>query len=254
MSGHSKWANIKVRKGKQDAKKGQEFTKAVNEIIIAVKSGGGADEEMNSRLRFAILRAKSVNMPNDNIQRAIDKAVSKMDGSSLEEISYEAYAPAGVALIVNVATDNRNRTLPNVKSVITKAGGKMATPGSVAYMFAHKGIISVAADITTEDKLMEITIDAGAEDILTHSDGSFDIITPIEKLHAVANSLEKNKISFERAELSLIAENKVDVRGSDAEKILKLIDLLEDTEDVQQVYGNHIISDDELERIYGNDN
>jgi YebC/PmpR family DNA-binding regulatory protein len=249
MAGHSKWANIKHRKGRQDAIRGKLFTKAANEIIIAVKTGGGGDPDANSKLRLAVIKAKSVNMPNDNIKRAIDRGAAK-DAAAMEEAVYEAYAPGGVAILIKVATDNKNRTLPQIKTIVSKAGGSMASQGSVAYLFQSKGLIVINAGVSDEETIMDLTLDAGAEDIVADDDGLIEIISEVESISDIVGVLEGADIAFKSAEPVMIAETKIALEGSAAEKIIKMVETIEDHDDVQTVFGNYDISDEELEKIY----
>jgi len=247
MSGHNKWSKIKHTKGKTDAIKGRAFTKAAMAIMAAVRSGGSGDPELNSRLRMAIQEAKDVNMPNDNIKRAIDKAAGGGDGVTIDEIVYEGYGPAGVALLIQVTTDNRNRAASQVRSTLEKNGGNLGASGAVAWIFEQKGDIVFEPGRTTEDKLMEVVLDAGAEDIITHPDGSIEVLTSPDAFMKVREVLEKAAIHMASAKLDMIPKNTVKVTDPDiAKKVLNLIEKLEEIDDVQNVYANYDIPDEIL--------
>jgi YebC/PmpR family DNA-binding regulatory protein len=247
MSGHSKWASIKRAKGKNDAARGKLFNRLIREITVAAKMGG-ADPEANNRLRAAISNAKSNNMPNKNIESAIQKGTGKSDGAALEEITFEGYGPQGVAVLVESLTDNRNRTVAAVRHVLTKAGGNMGSTNSVNWMFHIKGIIAVERSATDEEALLEVALEAGAEDMKT-SDDEYEITTTFEKFETVRAAIEKAGISMASAELTKVPESTVQVEGEAAEKVLRLIDALDDLEDTQHVYSNFEISDEEMEKI-----
>jgi YebC/PmpR family DNA-binding regulatory protein len=237
MSGHSKWANIKHKKGKADAAKGKVFTKLGKEIMVAVKEGG-ANPEANSRLRDAIAKAKSNNMPIDTINRSIKKASGEMDGANFEEIIYEGYAPSGVAVIVQALTDNKNRTAGDVRHTFYKFGGNMGTSGCVSFMFEKKGLLIVErTDSVDEDELMMMSLDAGAEDFSSDED-VFEITTSPEDFSAVREALESNGIEFAQAEVSMIPNTSASLDNETAIKVEKLIDMLEDNDDVQNVWHN----------------
>ena len=240
MSGHSKWANIQHRKGRQDAKRGKEFTKAAKEIIIAAKNGG--DPASNSRLRAAIAAAKSINLPKDKIEAAIRKGTGQDAGGDIIEINYEGYGPGGVAVIVETATDNRNRTVAEVRHAFTKTGGNLGTDGSVSYLFSKKGVISFEKG--DEDTIMEAALEAGAEDVVTFDDGAIDVYTAWEEMGAVRDALEAAGLKADAAEVSMIPSTKADMDAETAPKLLRLIDMLEDCDDVQEVYHNGEISDE----------
>ena len=241
MSGHSKWANIQHRKGRQDAKRGKIFTKAAKEIIIAAKNGG--DPSANARLRAAIAAAKTVNLPKDKIEAAIRKGTGQEAGGDLAEISYEAYGPSGVAIIVEVATDNRNRTVAEVRHILTKAGGSMGESGSVGWMFDRKGVITFAKDKYTEDQLMEAAIEAGADDLSDEGE-SWELKTALTDFNAVREALETAGFEMESAELAMIPQNLIPVDVETGRKILRLLDALDDNEDVQNVYSNADLPDE----------
>ncbi|MBT8378933.1 MAG: YebC/PmpR family DNA-binding transcriptional regulator [Ignavibacteria bacterium] len=236
MSGHSKWSTIKRKKGAADAKRGKLFTRAIKEITIAAREGGG-DPSGNPRLRLAIDNAKAINMPADNIERAIKKATGELEGVTYHELTYEGYAPGGVAFLVEVATDNKNRTVAEVRHLFSKYNGSMGESGSVAWMFEKKGIISLPKRDKSEDEIMEIVLNAGAEDLQTETD-FFEIQTDVESFEPVRKALLENNFTIENASLQWIAKNTLNVKGEDAEQIVKLIEALEDADDVQNVYSN----------------
>lgn len=236
MAGHSKWANIKARKGVQDAKRGKIFTKYIREITVAARIGG-ADPASNARLRHAIDKALGQNMPKDNIERAIKRGTGELEGASYEEIRYEGYGPGGVAVMVDCATDNRVRTVGEVRHAFAKNGGNLGTDGSVAYLFSRVGAIHIAPG-TNEDAVMEVALEAGAEDILSHDDGSFEVLTTSETFPEVKEALTRVEIKAEAAEIIERAAVAVPVTGEDAERVWKLIETLEDLDDVQHVHTN----------------
>ncbi|MDP3149488.1 MAG: YebC/PmpR family DNA-binding transcriptional regulator [Ignavibacteria bacterium] len=236
MSGHSKWATIKRKKGAADAKRGKIFTKLIKEITIAARQGGG-DANGNPRLRLAIDNAKAANMPADNIERAIKKATGELEGVSYVELMYEGYGPGGIAILVEVATDNKNRTVAEVRHIFSKIGGSMGESGSVAWMFERKGIITVKRNNKSEDDVMEIVLDAGADDMQTEEE-IFEVTTSLESFETVRKILLDKTLEIENASLEWIAKNTLAVAGEDAEKIVKLIETLEDNDDVQNVFSN----------------
>ena len=239
MSGHSKWSTIKHKKGKADAKRGKIFTKLGRELMVAVKMGG-ADPDMNPRLRDAIAKAKSNNMPNDNVNRVIKKASGETDGVNYEEIVYEGYGPGGVAVIVEAMTDNKNRTASNVRFYFDKNGGSLGATGCVNWMFEKKGTIAVEkADSIDEDELMMQALDAGAEDFVVHDD-VFEILTSVGEFSSVRDELEKQGIEFLGAEIQRIPQNTSDIDAEHAESINKMLDMMEDDDDVQNVYHNGV--------------
>lgn len=242
MAGHSKWANIKHRKAAQDAKRGQMFTKLARQITVAVKEGG-PDPEMNFRLRLAIDKARSVNMPNDNIERAIARGVGGQDGDNYEEIVYEGYGPNGVAIMMDVLTDNRNRTAGDVRHVLSKYGGNLGESGCVAWMFNKKGLIVIEKNESIdEDELMMAALEAGAEDIEAETD-VFKIETDPSSFSEVKEALAEAGYEFLVAEVSMVPQNSVPISEEESEKIEKLIEALEELDDVQQVYTNYEITD-----------
>jgi len=236
MSGHSKWSTIKRKKGAADAKRGKIFTKLIKEITIATREGGG-DPAGNPRLRLAVDNAKAANMPADNIERAIKKATGELEGVTYLELTYEGYASGGIAVIIEVATDNKNRTVADVRHIFSKQGGSMGETGSVAWMFDRKGIISLPSIDRTEDEIMDIALEAGAEDLQTE-EGFFEIQTDLESFETVRNALVAADLKIENASLQWIAKNTISVSGDEAEKIMKLIEAMEDNDDVQNVYSN----------------
>jgi YebC/PmpR family DNA-binding regulatory protein len=247
MSGHSKWHSIKHKKMAMDARKGKIFTKIIKEIMVAAKTGG-PNPETNPRLRLAIEKAKSVNMPNENIQRAIKKGTGEEGGVNYEQVTYEGYGPGGVAIFVEVLTDNKNRSASEIRSIFSRHNGNLAGAGSVSWIFERKGLISVKKENVDEDKLMSIILDAGAEDMRIEKD-TYDVITSPENFEDVKKVIEMNKIPIENAGITYIPKNTVSLEGKEAEQLLKLLDELEESDDVQNVYANFDISDEILEKI-----
>ena len=241
MAGHSKWANIQHRKGRQDEKRGKVWTRLTREIIVAARAGG-ADINMNPRLRLAIEKAKGANMPADNIKRNVDKATGNLDGVTYEEIRYEGYGIGGAAIIVDCMTDNRVRTVAEVRHAFSKYGGNLGTEGSVAFQFKHCGQL-VFAPGTSEDKVMEVALEAGAEDVVTDADGAIEVLTAPSDFEAVKNALEAAGLKAEIAEVTMRAENTIDLAGDDAARMQKLLDVIEDLDDVQEVYHNASLSE-----------
>jgi len=241
MSGHSKWATIKRKKAVTDSRRGKMFTQMIKEITIAAKSGGG-DLSGNPRLRLAIDKAKSGNMPSDNIKRAIMKGTGELPGVSYEDVMYEGYGPGGVALIIESVTDNKNRTVSEIRHLLERNGGKFGASGSVAWMFHKKGTIRVPKGTLTEDDMLAIVLDAGVDDLKEDGD-SFEITTSPETFEAVKKAIEEKKIPVEEAEIHKIPENTVRVEGPEAEKVLKLMELLEEHDDTQHVYANFDIDE-----------
>ncbi len=241
MAGHSKWANIQHRKGRQDAKRGKIFTKIIKEITVAARLGGG-DPNMNPRLRAAVAEAKEENMPSDNITRAIKKGTGELEGVNYEEIRYEGYGINGAAIIIDCLTDNKQRAVADVRHALTKFGGNLGTDGSVAFMFKHCGNL-VFEPGTDEDKVMEVALEAGAEDILTNDDGSIEVITPPADFVAVKEALEAAGLKAVLAEVTMKALNEVEFSGDDAVKMQKILDALEDLDDVQDVYTTALIEE-----------
>ena len=236
MAGHSKWANIQHRKGRQDAKKAKFFTKAAKDIILAAKAGGGNPED-NSALRLAIQKAKAVNLPKDKIDNAIKKGTGELDGGDILEILYEGYAPGGVAILVEVATDNKNRVVAEIRHAFTKHGGNMAEAGAVAYMFNKKGVIVFDKEKYSEDDLMEVGLDAGAEDIVDDGD-VFTVYTEPGDFMAVQQAFTDAGMEFNSAEVSQVPENLIEVDEATGRKVMNLYDTLEDNDDTQNIYMN----------------
>jgi YebC/PmpR family DNA-binding regulatory protein len=236
MSGHSKWATTRRKKAVIDAKRGKMFTKLIKEITIAAREGGG-DPEGNPRLRLAVDNAKAANMPQDNIERAIKKATGELEGQSYHELIYEGYGPGGIAIMVEVATDNKNRTVAEVRHLFGKGGGSLGETGSVAWMFDRKGVILIPQKGKTEDEVMEVILDEGAEDLHT-GDDYFEVQTPLESFEPVRKALVNKNFEIENASLQWIAKNAVSIEGEEAEKVMKLIESLEDCDDVQNVFSN----------------
>jgi YebC/PmpR family DNA-binding regulatory protein len=245
MSGHSKWHTIKHKKGALDAKRGKLFTKLIREMTIAARIGGG-DPDSNPRLRTAVDKAKGANMPADNITRAIKKGTGELEGTTYEELQLEGYGPGGVAILVEGSTDNRNRTVSEIRHLFTKNGGNLGGAGSVAYMFKPRGVIAIASDKTTEEKLMEIALDAGAEDIESESQG-FTVYTTQQTFEAVREAIKKAGIEPDEAEIKKLAENNIALEGAKAQQLLKLVEALDDHDDVQSVWDNSDISEKEME-------
>lgn len=236
MAGHSKWANIKHRKAAQDAKRGKVFTKHIREITVAAREGGG-DTDSNAALRIAVDKALGVNMTRDTIERAIKRGTGDLDGVSYEDIRYEGYAPSGIAVLVECSTDNKNRTVAEVRHAFSKYNGNMGTEGSVAYMFEKVGVI-LMPEGSDEEQVMDVVLDAGAEDIVTHDDGSVEITCPAEAYTDVVTALEQADMKPESSEVVQKADNEIALSEDDAEKVMKLVDALEDLDDVQDVFTN----------------
>ena len=247
MSGHSKWSQIKRKKGVADAKRGQVFTKLIKEITVAARFGGG-DPEGNARLRTAIADAKAENMPKDNIERAIKKGTGELAGVSYEEFFYEGYGPGGAAILVQVMTDNKNRTSAEIRHIFSRGSGNLGEAGCVAWMFHKKGYLEVPKAAVKEDRLMEVVLDAGADDI-QEGDQEFEVTTDPQKFDAVKKALEKAGIKYQGAELTMYPQNTVTVDGKHAEQILRLMELLEDNDDVQHVYANFDIPEDVMQQL-----
>ena len=236
MAGHSKWANIQHRKGRQDEKRGRIWTRLIREIMVSARAGGG-DLDANPRLRLAVEKAKAANMPADNIKRNIDKATGNLEGVNYEEIRYEGYGIGGAAIIVDTMTDNKVRTVAEVRHAFSKHGGNLGTEGSVAFQFKHCGQL-VFAPGSNEDQIMEIALENGADDVITDDDGAIEVITPPANFEAVKNALEAAGLKPEVAEVTMRAENTIELTGDDAAKMQKILDVLEDLDDVQEVYHN----------------
>ncbi len=241
MAGHSKWANIQHRKGRQDAKRGKIFTRLIKEITVAARMGG-ADVGTNPRLRMAVDKAKGESMPKDNIENAIKRGAGTLEGVNYEEIRYEGYGISGAAVIVDCLTDNRNRAVADVRHAFTKFGGNLGTDGSVAFMFKHCGSLLFAPG-TSEDKVMEVALEAGAEDIINNDDGSIEVITTPADFSAVKDALEASGLDAVLAEVTMKADNETVFSGDDAVKMQKLLDALDDLDDVQEVYTSAVIEE-----------
>ncbi|MBI5327470.1 MAG: YebC/PmpR family DNA-binding transcriptional regulator [Deltaproteobacteria bacterium] len=249
MSGHSRWANIKHKKAKSDVKKGKVFTKLIKEVIVAAKMGGG-DPDGNPRLRAAVDKAKASNVPSDNIDRAIKKGAGEMDGINYEEHVYEGYGPGGIAVLVSVTTDNKNRTASDVRHIFTKGGGRLGESGSVAWMFEKKGMFTFDMDSVSEDKLMDVAVDAGAEDIITNNeDKVFEVYSAASDFHKVKEVFDSKGLKYTLAEISMIPKNTIRVEGKTAEHVLRLMEELEEQDDVQDVYANFDIPKEEMEKV-----
>ncbi|MCC6763377.1 MAG: YebC/PmpR family DNA-binding transcriptional regulator [Deltaproteobacteria bacterium] len=247
MSGHSKWSTIKHKKAAKDAKRGKIFTKLIKEITVAARMGGG-DVNANPRLRTAVTTARAQSMPTDNIERAIKKGTGELEGVTYEEVQYEGYGPAGVAIMLQILTDNRNRTVAEIRNLFGKNGGNLGENGCVGWMFSKKGVITVDKSASAEDKLFEVALEAGADDIEDVGE-AFEVTTPPEALEDVKNALDQAGIATTSAEVTMVAQNTITVRGSDAEQTIKLLEALEDHDDVQKVSANADIPQDEVERL-----
>ncbi|MBN2418314.1 MAG: YebC/PmpR family DNA-binding transcriptional regulator [Deltaproteobacteria bacterium] len=247
MSGHSKWSSIKHKKGAADAKRGRIFTRLIKEITVAARMGGG-DPDGNPRLRSAILAAKAENMPKDNIERAIKKGTGELEGVNYEEMTYEGYGPGGAAMLVECLTDNKNRTVADIKYIIDRHGGNLGEPGCVAWMFEKKGLIAFERDNVEEEKLLEVALDAGADDVKEEDDG-FEVIIPPSDFEAVKQAFDDAGLKYSLAEISMIPKNTVKLEGKKAEQMLNLIEALEDNDDVSHVYANYDIPDEVMEAL-----
>lgn len=239
MAGHSKWKQIKHKKAKTDAQKGKHFSKVVREIMMAVKQGG-ADADQNPRLRLALIKAKEVNMPNDNVQRAIKKATEAGEGENYEEIVYEAYGPFGVAMIIETLTDNKNRTVPNLKAALVRGNGTLAKSGAVSYLFSKKGFMAFEEDVDA-DKVIDVATESGAEDVDLKEDGSLEVLTEIADFETVKKAFDAANLVYETATLTMIPSTYVTLSEEDADKVMALVDKLEDDDDVQAVYTNFMV-------------
>lgn len=247
MSGHSKWATIKRSKGKADAARGKLFNRIIREITIAARMGGG-DIEANPRLRSAVNSARTANMPNKNIESAILKGTGQLEGVTYEEVTFEGYGPGGIAVMIDCMTDNRNRTVAEVRHALTKHGGNLGQANSVAWMFTTRGIIRVAKDAMAEEQLMEVVLEAGADDMALDGE-EFEVTTSPEAFEDVRGALEKMNVTPVSAEVTKVAENPVKVEGENVGKVIRLVDALDDLDDAQHVYANFDISDEEMEKL-----
>ena len=241
MAGHSKWANIQHRKGRQDEKRGKVWTRVIREIMVAARQGGG-DVKDNPRLRLAVEKAKAANMPSDTIKKNIDKATGNLEGVHYEEIRYEGYGIGGAAVIIDCMTDNKVRTVAEVRHAFSKYGGNLGTEGSVAFQFKHVGQMLFAPG-TSEDKVMEVALEAGADDVVTHEDGSLEVLSTPHDFETVKAALEAAGLKPEMAEVTMRAENTIDLSGEDAQRMQKLLDVLEDLDDAQEVFHNAVINE-----------
>lgn len=248
MSGHSKWATTKHKKAAADAKRGKTFTKIIREITIAAKAGGG-DPDGNPRLRTAILRAKEANMPADNIKKAVQKGTGELPGTVYEEASYEGYGPGGVAMLIHITTDNKNRTVSEVRHLLGKHGGNMAEAGSVAWMFERKGILALEKSGIDEDNLMSLVLDAGAEDLLTDDPLNYEVVTTPADFENVKNAILDANLSLGYSEITFLPQSSVRLEGKVAEQMLRLMEILEDHDDVQNVYANFDIPDEVMSKV-----
>lgn len=244
MAGHSKWANIKFRKGVQDAKRGKVFTKLIREITVAARTGGG-DESTNPRLRDAVKKALNANMKRDTIDNAIKRGAGGLEGEAMIAMRYEGYGPGGIAILVDCLSDNKNRTVSEVRHAFTKHGGNLGTDGSVSYLFDHQGEILMAPG-QSEDKVMEVAIDAGASDVVVE-EGQIEVITQADTYHSVLHALQANSLEIEQSHLTMRAQTLISLEEEATQSLMKLIDMLEDLDDVQEVYSNAEFSVDELE-------
>jgi len=247
MSGHSKWSSIKHKKAAKDAKRGKQFTKFIKEITVAARMGGG-DVNANPRLRTAVLTARQNSMPADNIDRAIKKGTGELEGVTYEEVSYEGYGPGGVAIIVQVLTDNKNRTVAEIRNVFQKHGGELGVSGCVAWMFTKRGLITVERAGVDEDRVMEVALDGGADDVRDAGD-ILEVVTAPERFAAVKEALDRAKIATASAEVTMLPSSTVELAGKHAEQMIRLLELLEDHDDVQTVASNMDIAAEELERL-----
>lgn len=249
MAGHSKWANIRHRKGRQDAKRGKLFTRLIREITVAARMGGG-DASANPRLRAAIDNALGNNMPKDTIERAVKKGSGDLEGDNYEEIRYEGYGPGGIAVMVDCMTDNRNRTVAEVRHAFTKCGGNLGTDGSVSYMFTKVGLLSYPEN-AGEDTVMEAALEAGAEDVVVNDDQSIDVLTDPDVFSDVKAAMDDAGLAAENAEVTMRPDNNTELDANDAQKMIRLLDMLEELDDTQKVYSNASISDEILASIDG---
>jgi YebC/PmpR family DNA-binding regulatory protein len=248
MSGHSKWSTIKRKKGKADAERGRIFTRLIREITQAARQGGG-DPGGNPRLRTAIAAAKAANMPAKNIENAIKKGTGELPGTVYEESSYEGYGQAGVAILVEVLTDNKNRTTPEIRHIFSKYGGNLGASGCVSWLFEPKGVITVSKEVVAEEKLFELAVEAGAEDVSTEADDAFEVYTTVQDLAQVSQALEAAGIGMLSAEISRIPQNTVMLGEEEAVKLMRLLDSLEEHDDVQKVYANFDMSPEVMEKL-----
>ena len=251
MSGHSKWSTIKHKKGKEDAKRGKIFSRLIKEITVAAKIGGG-DPEGNPRLRTAIAAAKAENMPKANIENAIKRGTGEIEGAAYEEVSYEGYGPSGVAVLVEVLTDNKKRSAAEIRYIFSKKGGNLGETGCVAWMFERKGLFTFDKDKVSEDDLMEVALEAGADDIVDiEEDGIFEVYSSPAKFNDVRDAFDGKELSYTLAEISMISQNRIELGGKEAQQMLSLMEALEESDDVQSVYANFDIPSAEMEKLSG---
>ena len=248
MSGHSKWASIKHKKGAIDAKRGKIFTKLIKELTVAARIGGG-DPNGNARLRSAIASAKAENMPRDNIDRAIKKGTGELEGVNYEEVSYEAYGPGGVAILISCLTDNKNRTVADLKHIFDRHGGTLGEPGSVSWIFVKKGLIVFDQDKAEEEEIMEIALDAGAEDV-RQSGAQFEVVMGTADFEKVKKAFDDAKLPYSLSEVTMIPQNTIRLEGKKAEQMLNLMEALEDNDDINHVYANFDIPDEVIEAVH----
>ena len=246
MSGHSKWSTIKHKKGAADAKRGKVFTRIIKEMTIAARLGGG-DAEGNPRLRAAIAEAKANNMPKDNIERAVKRGTGELEGATYEEVTYEGYGPGGVAIMVEALTDNTNRTTPEIRHIFEKNGGNLGTPGSVRFQFEKKGYFAIEKSAVGEDKLMELALEAGADDLQTDDPDAYEVVASPENFEAVRQALEKNKIPTLEAKLGMIPSNYVKIDDNKSKQAMRLMEMLDDHDDVQNVWSNFDVPEELME-------
>jgi len=245
VSGHSKWHNIRLRKGKQDAERGKVFTKLAREIIVAAKAGGG-NPDANARLRLAVQKARENSMPADNIKRAIQRGTGELDGASYEEVTYEGYGPGGVALLVEATTDNRNRTVAEIRHAFSRNGGSLGEQGCVGWLFDRKGIVNIPVEGADEDTVMTVALEAGADDVRTEED-AYEVVSEPEAFDAVREAFEAAKIPLSVAEVTMVPQNTVPLDGKEAQQMLRLMEAIEDLDDVSNVYANFDIPDEEMQ-------
>jgi len=247
MSGHSKWASIKHKKGKEDAKRGRLFTKIIREIIVGARIGGG-DPDSNPRLRTALAAARAANMPKDNVTNAIKKGTGELEGVSYEEAVYEGYGPGGVAILVEILTDSKNRTSSEIRKIFSRGGGNMGESGCVSWMFSRRGLIVIEKSAASEDQVMDVALEAGADDV-KDSESVWEVVTAPESFDAVKEAFDKKGIKYTMAQVSMIPQTTVKLSGKEAEQMVRLVEALEEHDDVQNVYSNFDISEEELQRI-----
>ena len=245
MAGHNKWSKVKHIKARMDAKKGKAFTKVGRELTVAARLGG-ADQNMNAALRLAVQKARDVNMPKDTIQRAIDKGAGSDDGTQLEELTYEAYSPGGVGMLIRTLTDNKNRTLPNIKAILSKAGGSIAAPGSVAYLFDKKGVVLFDESVDS-DTVIDVAVESGAEDVDVQDDKSIEVMISPESYEQLVSIFNEKGLKYLNASIEMVPQNKIELDVEKARKLMALIDKLDDDDDIQDVFHNADIPDEAMD-------